>query len=69
MPVFISYKSEDARIALYTHDHLKNKSILCYLDQFDSSLSSGSVTSKLIRRIEQCTHLLGIVSIRTQNSW
>lgn len=73
MPVFISHKQEDSIQAVLIYNYLTNSGISCYLDEVDQlgnrSLSASALTSYIIGRIQQCSHLLAFVTPNTRQSW
>ena len=70
MPVFLSHKREDKPETLKIANYLKINGIPCYIDVLDPILqSTDDITSILMRRVKQCTHLMAVVSGNTQKSW
>lgn len=70
MPVFISYQTADRYTAGQIRDSLGNWGISTYLDVMDPALKSDEdVTQVILRRLEECTHLMAVVSENTINSW
>lgn len=74
MPVFISHRTADDRIAQQVAYRLKTvHGIDCYIDDIDAELkrSQGSqgVTALIVRRLNACTNLLAIITPNTEGSW
>lgn len=73
MPVFISHRSADDEIANAVYRRLKyHHNIECYLDDIDDTLKSKSeqeLTQWLVKKINECTNLLAIMTQNTQGSW
>lgn len=70
--VFISHKQEDATPAFRVKARLEaNRNVAAYLDVFDQHLtrSAEDLTEHLRRQLDNCTHLMAVVSVRTQESW
>ena len=74
MPVFISHRTRDDEIArkvwgyLYHHHHIS-----CYIDDFDEIAriagNTNCITARILERLEDCTHLLALVTKNTRGSW
>lgn len=70
MPVFISHKSCDKNQALQIAEFLRGRGILAYVDVLDPSLkSTDDITSVIVERVRQCTHLMAVTSYDTVSSW
>ena len=70
MSVFLSHKKIDREIALQVANYLISRSVPCYVDEFDPILqNTNDITSTIIQRVRDCTHLMAIVSSNTQYSW
>ena len=70
MSVFISHKQEDHLKAKEIYNYLESKYITCYLDVMDkSTLSANDITNHITSRIQECTHLIAILSEKTKKSW
>lgn len=73
MPVFISHRTADDVKAQMIAWHLEfNYSIHCYLDHFDPEAEgTAAITSLLVSRIEDCTHLMALITDETAKaqSW
>lgn len=74
MPVFISHRTADDYIARRVYLRLKfHHNIECYIDDIDGQLRQASgtaaVTGLIIRRVNECTNLLAIVTENTKGSW
>lgn len=70
--VFISHKKEDSGLALKISEHLK-KWLDTYLDVLDPHVAAGNSGEDLgdyVRtKLDACTHLLAVLTRRTQESW
>ena len=74
MPVFISHRTADNDIAKRVADRLtKRHGIRVYIDDIDKQLrilqGTSAITTLLVRRVNECTNLLAIVTQHTQGSW
>lgn len=74
MPVFISHRTADDGIARAVRDRLSNvHGITCYLDDLDKEAGyanqSNRVTALIVRRLNDCTNLLALVTQNTRGSW
>jgi hypothetical protein len=74
MPVFISHRTADDTIARAVRDRLTNiHGITCYLDDLDKEAGyanqSNRVTALILRRLNDCTNLLALVTQNTRGSW
>lgn len=74
MPVFISHRTADDEIAQRVAHRLRYQHhIDCYIDDIDDELGKArgtpAVTSLIVRRLNQCTNLVAIVSANTVGSW
>ena len=70
MPVFLSHKREDKAKAMGIAKYLGAKGIICYVDVMDAALqTTDDITATLMRRVEQCTHLMAVISAYTERSW
>lgn len=70
MPVFLSHKREDKTKAMEIHEYLKQNRVPSYIDVLDPELqSTNDITTKLIERIHQCSHLMAVISNYTEKSW
>jgi len=71
MPVFISHRTVDNVLAwqvyyrLYFHHNIK-----CYLDDLDKEArTTESITKVILKRLEECTHLVAVITPNTEGSW
>lgn len=70
MPVFISHRKLDEKLAKEIHVILTSNGIPCYIDMLDPVLkTSNEITNVIMNRIRQCTHMLAVVSDNTLTSW
>lgn len=73
MPVFISHRSADDVIARGVYNRLKyTHNIECYIDDIDDSLKRAGeqeLTNILVKKINECTNLLAIMTANTKGSW
>lgn len=71
MRIFISHKQEDATTAVSIAGHLRGRGIPCYVDVLDDQALNNPerLTQHLQGEIKQSTHLLAVVSLKTQSSW
>lgn len=74
MPVFISHRTADDALARQAANRLKNyHGIDCYIDDIDQELKRAqgtpAITALIVRRLNQCTNLLAIVTANTEGSW
>jgi TIR domain len=70
MPVFISHKSIDKPEALNIASYLLARGIQSYVDILDPQLqTTDDITSMIVTRVRQCTHLMAITSANTISSW
>lgn len=71
MPVFISHSSKDDAIAGIIYRRLTNlHGITCYLDDIDPELQgTKNATDVILKRLDQCTNLLAVVTANTRESW
>jgi phosphoenolpyruvate carboxylase len=74
MPVFISHRSADDKIANEVYRRLKYRhNIECWIDDIDpqiaNSRNSSKITSLILDRLDSCTNLLAIVTDNTKESW
>jgi hypothetical protein len=69
--IFISHKKDDSEKATHIHDFLKSKRIDCYLDVLDGEIAGDGekLTRYLRSRLNECTHLLAVLSSSTKLSW
>jgi len=68
--VFISYHRPDEGRAVLINLYLTRNGVQTYLDVLDPALqSSEAVTQKILSALGKCTHLLGLISNTTANSW
>jgi hypothetical protein len=70
MKLFISHKKEDISLAIKAHQALSPQ-IECYLDALDDQLnvSTSDLGDYFKKQLRGSTHLLAIVSDKTQSSW
>jgi len=71
MPVFISHRTADDQVAqgVYRKLHYSH-GIECYIDDFDNEVSNTErITSRIVERLNRCTHLLAIITDNTRGSW
>ena len=74
MPVFISHRTADDAVAQQVASRLKYRhGITVYIDDIDQQVSRArgtpAITALLVRRVNECTNLLAIVTQNTQGSW
>jgi len=70
MPVFISHKSIDKPEALNIANYLLARGVQSYVDILDPQLqTTDDITSMIVKRVRQCTHLMAITSANTISSW
>lgn len=70
MPVFISHKSVDKPAALEIASYLRVRGVQSYVDVLDPQLqSTDDITSVIVTRVRQCTHLMAVTSANTVSSW
>jgi len=74
MPVFISHRTADNEIAQRVARRLKYQhNITVYIDDIDQELGRAqgtpAITGLLVRRINDCTNLLAVVTQNTEGSW
>src|SRR6266496_4808742 len=74
MPVFISHRTADNVLALTVRNRLVDQHrIQCYLDDLDLEAGyanqTNRVTALVVRRLNECTNLLALVTQNTQGSW
>ena len=70
LSVFISHKSDDKSIAHKIANHLKACNVCCYLDALDQDLqTTEDITSLLVSRVRENSHLMAVTSTRTVSSW
>ncbi|CAM4020140.1 toll/interleukin-1 receptor domain-containing protein [Cohnella lubricantis] len=69
--VFISHKSEDAQKAYWVGQQFQRQGVSYYLDVLDDNLfGSGEIlTNHLRNKLNECTHLLAIITNNTKISW
>lgn len=70
MSVFISHRKTDVDVAKTILRYLESNDVPCYIDELDESLKSAvDITSVIMRRISESTHMLAVVSPSTEKSW
>lgn len=74
MPVFLSHRTVDDRIAQSVAHRLKSHhDINCYVDDFDKEANTARgtnrITTLIVSRLNMCTHLLALVTENTKGSW
>jgi hypothetical protein len=71
MSVFISHSSKDDDLARHVYNRLRyNHGIPCYLDDMDAELKNvENATDIILRRLDEYTHLLAVVTVNTRDSW
>ena len=74
MPVFISHRTKDDKIAQEVYRRLKyTHNIECWLDDIDHELAnsrdSSIITSRILSELDKCTNLLAIITQNTKESW
>lgn len=70
MSVFISHSTRNDRIATFVRLRLLARGISSYADHFDgAAASTRQITRLLVRRINDCTHLLAVITRATLTSW
>lgn len=70
MTVFISYQRVDEDRARSISNQLNQFGVKTYIDVMDPVLAGAEdVTSLIVERLHECTHLLAVVSSSTIASW
>jgi hypothetical protein len=70
MPVFISHKQEDVLAAKKINEFLNARGIKTYLDVLDPATRTASdITELVLSRLNVCTHLMAVLSIKSKDSW
>jgi hypothetical protein len=70
MPVFISHRTADDALATRVYTYLVSRRISCYLDNIDQEAkTTGDITELILRRLDQTTHLMAVVTSNTAGSW
>jgi hypothetical protein len=74
MPVFLSHRTADDSLAqTVAHRLIFTHQIECYLDDVDKQANKpgakDGITSLIVRRVNECTNLLALVTPNTQGSW
>lgn len=70
MPVFISHKSADKPSALQIAEYMRARGVPSYLDVLDPQLqTTDDITSVIVSRVRQCSHLMAVTSAQTVSSW
>lgn len=70
MPVFISHKNVDKQAALEIAGYLRVRGVQSYVDVLDPELQgTNDITSLIVTRVRQCTHLMAVASVNTVSSW
>ena len=74
MPVFISHRTADDRVARTVAQRLENRhDIRGYVDDCDKDANAARGTSRIttliVSRLNMCTHLLALVTDNTKGSW
>lgn len=69
--VFISHKRDDSDVAQAIQRRLNAKGIETYLDVVDNALRLNGVdlADYLRGKLDQCDHLIAVISTTTQSSW
>lgn len=73
MPIFISHRTADDALAQTVYNRLKfTHGISCYIDNVDAlvnKMSQRDLTSYIVKKLNECTNLMAIVTANTQGSW
>lgn len=74
MPVFISHRTQDDERARKIYLYLRyDQDIECYIDDLDevagAARQTNRITDLILKRLEDCTHLLAVVTENTEGSW
>lgn len=72
MRIFISHKQEDEKHAKDVKSTLDRHSIDSYLDVLDAKVgtqSGPSLTAYIIGQLKTCTHIIPVVTDKTERSW
>ncbi|MFT6449550.1 MAG: hypothetical protein ACJAW8_001916 [Oleispira sp.] len=70
MSVFISYRRSDLNLAKDIKARLDQHGIASYLDVLDGeSQQTDDITKVITKRVNECTHLIAIVTHITAQSW
>lgn len=70
MPVFISHRKDDSLIALSINKFLEKEGVRSYVDELDETLQTATnITQVIMERIQECSHMIAVVSLNTQGSW
>ncbi len=70
MPIFISHRQADKQNADMLAKYFTQKGVPFYLDSLEPNLQSDKdITTKILERLNLCTHLMAVVSKNTEGSW
>jgi hypothetical protein len=70
MPVFISHRTIDKALATQVYNRLTlTHQIKCWIDSVDAQTDPATITQQILNGINDCTHLLAIVTLNTDGSW
>lgn len=71
MPVFISHRTaDDDKTQALAYRLKTHHNIQCYLDHFDPETATPrKITDLLLDRINACTHLMALITVKTAGSW
>jgi len=72
MNVFISHKQEDELHAREVFSVLTRNGVEAYLDVLDPHMgaqTSGALTAHIIEMLSKCTHIIPVVTDKTERSW
>jgi hypothetical protein len=70
MPVFISHRKADTLIALTISLSFALEGVKNYIDELDEEIQrTDDITSLIMKRVNECSHMMVIVSGNTQGSW
>lgn len=70
MPVFISHKKEDTNAAMVIGQQLRFAGIRVYIDELDpETKNTEDITSLVLSRLNSCSHLIAVLSKKSQASW
>jgi hypothetical protein len=70
MPVFISHRKVDSLTAISITLSFILKGVKYYIDELDEKIKqTDDITTLIMQRVNECSHMMVIVSEHTQGSW
>ena len=70
MPVFISHRTIDKQLAERVYGRLTQiHQIKCWIDSVNAQSDPLTITQQILSGINDCTHLLAVVTPNTDGSW